>query len=244
VSKGLHLHADRLSYTNPIFGCEAKPGRAILPGTIHLRRNPESFGAPCNARTRNQKGFTVIEMVVSVSLIWMLATIAVPSINHLILQYRVKDAAREIASSLQLLRLRAVSTNNRAYLHFIPPGTSLADGFYTALVDADNNPDDITPAETEATQLRLSDTLAGYKGKRLPSGVSYGWGSGVNKNTQGDPLPTNAVTFSGDRARFSPDGAALAGSVYLKNTLDESYVVTVAITGRVKIWRWNGSRWG
>lgn len=204
-----------------------------------------------NSKSNSKGGYTVVELLVTVAIIGLLSTLALPSINNVILRYRLKDAAREIASSLRLLRIRAISTNFPTYLDFNPVA-GLEDRFYTAFVDEDNMSVHDAPAETEATGLLFRDTYGGFKGNRLPTGVRFGWGSDVEdvgKNTNGDPLPSDGVSFSGDRAKFSPDGMPLGGlsgtgTIYLKNTLDESYAITVAITGRVKIWRWYGSSWG
>ncbi|MBN4054402.1 GspH/FimT family pseudopilin [Nitrospira defluvii] len=190
-----------------------------------------------NSKANSEGGYTVVELLVTVAIIGLLSTLALPSINNVILRYRLKDTAREIASSLRLLRIRAISTNFRTYLDF-NPGASLEDRFYTAFVDEDNMSDHDAPVETEATNLLFRDALGTYKGTRLPTGIRFGWGGCATP-------PCSAVTFSGNRAGFNPDGMPnTSGTVYLTNTLNDSYRVIVAtITGRVKIEKWNGSSW-
>ncbi|MFQ5597023.1 MAG: GspH/FimT family pseudopilin [Nitrospiria bacterium] len=182
----------------------------------------------------NRRGFTAVELLVSVSIVGIMSTLAMPSINNAVLQYRLKSTAREIASSLHLLRLRAISTNAKTYLDFNPV-SGLNDRFYTAFVDADSENDHDAHAETEATQLRFSDTLGGYKGTRLPNGVYYRTPDG-----KGSP-----VTFAGEKAGFNTNGMPnSSGMVYLTNSLGDAYRVKVAtITGRIKIEKWDGSNW-
>ncbi len=168
-------------------------------------------------------------MLVSISIVGIVTALALPSINHVILRHRVKDAAREIASSLHLLRLRAISTNIPTYLDF-----SVGQGFYTAFVDENDDPNMNPPAETEATQLRFRDALGGIKGRKLPEGVRFG-------SVTFPENPAGTV----NRAGFNPDGMpSSAGAVTLENTLSDSYRVSVVpVTGRVKIWKWDGNTW-
>lgn len=194
----------------------------------------------------NRKGVTAIELIGTVAIVGLLSTMALPSMKTAVLRYRLKDTAREIATSLRLLRIRAISTNFRTYLDFNPV-TGLEDRFYTAFVDENNLPNNNPPAETDATNLLLRDTVGGFRGKRLPTGVHYGWGSDVGKGiAKGSTFPpSDAAAFgSGDRAGFSSDGLPITkGTVYLTNDLDESYAVTVNFAGKVKIRKWDGSSW-
>jgi prepilin-type N-terminal cleavage/methylation domain-containing protein len=199
----------------------------------------------------NREGLTITELMVVVTIVGVMAVIAVPAVGDIIAHYRLYGAAREIASTLQLLRLRSIGTNRDAYLDFTPGTVTLSDGFYTAFVDLDGAGDNDGTTEIEATKLNLNDSLGGYRGVLLPSGISFGWGTWGTDVTKRACMgsnttePADAVTFSGDRAKFKPSGSnARLGTVYLANTsISQFYAVSVAITGRVKVCRWSGSSW-
>ena len=199
----------------------------------------------------SREGFTLTELIVVVTIVGIMAMIAVPAVGDIIAHYRLQGAVREIATTLQLLRIRAIGTNRDAYLDFTPGTATLSDGFYTAFVDLDGAGDNDGTTETEATNLNLNDSLDGYSGVLLPRGVSFGWGTWGTDVTKrackgsGTTAPADAVTFSGDSAKFNPSGSnSRFGTVYLANTsISQFYAVSVAITGRVKVCRWVGGRW-
>ena len=88
-------------------------------------------------RFRDAKGFTLIEMMIVGAILGILALIAVPSISQWMARYQMKQAATELAGSLNLARAAAMSrgagitvttamTNGRATLTFggiFPPVT-------------------------------------------------------------------------------------------------------------------------
>lgn len=198
----------------------------------------------------NRDGFTLTELMVVGAIVGVMAVIAIPAVGNVIAHYQLQGAVREIATTLQLLRLRAISTNRDTYLDFTPGTVTLSNGFYTAFVDLDGGTDNDGTTETEATNLNLNDSLGGYSGVLLPSGVSLGWGTwGVDVNKRAcegsGSAPAAAVTFSAERAKFNPSGSnAKLGTVYLANTsISQFYAVSVAITGRVKVCRWVGGDW-
>jgi len=66
----------------------------------------------------NQKGLTLIEMLVVMGLIGIICAIAVPNIPVMLRSYRLRAAANELASTLQFARLTAISQNANSVLAF------------------------------------------------------------------------------------------------------------------------------
>lgn len=64
------------------------------------------------------RGFTMIELVVVVTLIAMFAVLAVPSFQKLIDKYRLKSAAEAMAGELQFARSEAVKLAQPVYMKF------------------------------------------------------------------------------------------------------------------------------
>lgn len=61
---------------------------------------------------RNSAGFTLIEMMATIGVAAILMTIAVPIFFSVLPGLRLNDAARQVATDLQLARMRAISQNN------------------------------------------------------------------------------------------------------------------------------------
>ena len=79
----------------------------------------------------------------------------------------------------------------------------------------------------------------------LPSEVRFGFSSGV-LGPPGNPVQTpdgDGVTFPSNRVNFYAQGSNSMGTVYITND-DLTMALSLTITGRVKIWRWDGEKWG
>jgi type IV fimbrial biogenesis protein FimT len=63
------------------------------------------------SRRLHQQGFTLVELVVTVALVAVLATLAFPSYSAFVQQWRRDSATRELTSSLQLARSEAVRSS-------------------------------------------------------------------------------------------------------------------------------------
>ena len=74
---------------------------------------------------RGQKGVTLIELVVVMAIVAIMALFMAPAIGEWVDNFRIKQAARDIASTLQLAKMHAVSTHQPHQVNFTP-----ADGTY------------------------------------------------------------------------------------------------------------------
>lgn len=59
----------------------------------------------------NQKGVTLLELLVVMVIISIGAALTTPNIGGWMTNYRLRSAAREVASALRLAQIKAVSTN-------------------------------------------------------------------------------------------------------------------------------------
>jgi prepilin-type N-terminal cleavage/methylation domain-containing protein len=59
----------------------------------------------------NQKGVTLVELIVVMVIIAIGAALTTPNIGGWMTNYRLRSAARDVASTLRLAQIKAVSTN-------------------------------------------------------------------------------------------------------------------------------------
>jgi len=75
---------------------------------------------------RQKKGFTIIEMIVTVSIVAILAAIAIPTYYGLMPRYRLNGAARQVMGDLINARMNAVKLNTTMSITFTGSGYTIS----------------------------------------------------------------------------------------------------------------------
>ncbi len=219
-----------------------------------------------NRLSKGEKGFTLVELMMVVSITLLITSLTVFNLLGELPKYRLRSSANKIAATLQYIKIRAVTTNRMAWLDI---NYDTADSHYhTGFVDEApyNVPDN--PADYNAARLDLPDTVGSIPCFKLPPTVSFGFPDGFTSGTgpDGTAYPgagkfittqgvgTYVTGTNGGYFGYRPTGvpvinlqaplsAPTPAVIYLRNTLGQGYAVSVQITGRVKVYRYSNGVW-
>ena len=185
---------------------------------------------------RNNSGFTLIEILITIALISILAGIGGIFLQRYLPIFKLREATRDVASALQNVRLTAIKSGSQCVMVF---GATI-DGEvvdYFSFIDTNRDND------FNGTDVRLNaQNLADYNYVFWGNDTGGGQGDAV-----ADPV-TTAVTFnsidemSAPGVIFNNRGMSLdgsggfgAGTIQLENTLGRVRSVTVSATGNIRI---------
>lgn len=99
-----------------------------------------------NRRHSRSRGYSLSELLTIVAIVGLITMVAVPAFMQLLPQYRMRSAASEVASSLRMLRARAISLRASTQM--------------------------IVDASGDSYRMRVNGVLVGENGRPVPGGVS------------------------------------------------------------------------
>lgn len=197
----------------------------------------------------NQKGFTILELIVVVAIITVVTGIILPVYFSMKPTIRVNGAARQIQGDFMWARMRAISENNNYAIVFGSAGATGPDlSNNTYYIYDDDNGDFNDPAVPDANELVKTVVISGEY-----EGVGYGFVPGMDDTSggtlnAGDPPVTFQPASNISWFKFKPNGRSNKnGSIYLildedetNGRKDRSRAITVILqTGRIKIYDYN-----
>jgi type IV fimbrial biogenesis protein FimT len=192
----------------------------------------------------NDFGFSLIELVIVMIIMGVVASIAFPAFSAWLPNYRLRVAAKDLYSNLQLTKLTAVKQNATSAVIF-DTGASPGKYFICSDPGANGNWDGPTSMGGDDTSIKTVDL------SKYGSGVDYGAGNATDDIPGGGAAPADVITYTtpADVALFSPSGTVInpgtSGSyAYLSNDRGSTYGVgTPSIAGAVILRKWNGDAW-
>ena len=163
----------------------------------------------------SQRGHTLIELMVALSLVGILAVLAVQNLGSRISHYSLRHAGQQLAADLRTIRQKAITEGFSHKIRFMPD--------------------------------LLRYDLPGIAERSLPSQIRFGLNTNVPRLPDTGSIPSDGISFVENKVTFQPNGTivGLGGTVYLTDdsARHDTLAVTVNVTGRVKIYRWNGEKW-
>jgi prepilin-type N-terminal cleavage/methylation domain-containing protein len=181
---------------------------------------------------RQTRGYSIVELLVSMAIISVLSAIAVPSLMRTYRSYQMDDAASQVATELKFTRYEAIRRNDPTKCL-----NNTQNGYLTMYTRNLNAPDDnVHPDEKQIVfsgSATLVDAASVPSSASLPAVV----GSGITLTTMS---PTNGtITFDGRGAKST------AGvTVYWVGNANYGWrAVTVMHSGSVQVWSYATGTW-
>jgi type IV fimbrial biogenesis protein FimT len=194
----------------------------------------------------DNKGVSMIELMIVMAVISILAGLAVPAVIDWMPNYRLKSAARDLYSNIQKARMLAIKTNKEHAIFFDP-----ANKRYQLL--GDPGPDSAWGTGDDTNDRPGPDEIYG-NGDDIPeqppafltnygSGIDFGHGSATTNATQGGgAFEADDVSYTNNIVVLNPTGmlGSLGGYVYLSNNINNCYAVgTPTTVGTIVLKKWN-----
>ena len=180
--------------------------------------------------TGRELGFTVVELVVVLTIIVVLAAVTVPAMSVWLPNYYLRNASMDVFSNMQYAKTEAVRLDS-PYAVVFDPGNdrfSLASGPGADGVFGTGNDDVVVH----------TINLSGY-GKN----IVFGKGNAtVNFDDGGGAFPADSVSFANNAVVFDSRGMCNSGSVYLQNS-KRAYAVGTLMSGVLRIASWSSGAW-
>lgn len=208
-------------------------------------------------QNKNQRGFTLVELLVVVAIILIVSAVVVPNSISAVRNLRLNGAVGDYANLLQQARLRAVRDNRTYQVHVGNPVGNPAAGSTIAWIDIlPANPDGSSGAG--AGNFTAGDPFVTINGDVVlanndASNVSLK--TAVGNTAVFDGTDANTPTFG---PRGTPCHATLNGfaaycatpgtpdqffTIFQSNTNQRIQAVTVDGAGRIQRWLYNGAAW-
>ena len=174
------------------------------------------------------EGYTLIELLLAVSILATLAGIAVPLASGTVDDLRASGAARHMAARIATIRLDAVRRASTVALRFETDG---ADYRFTTFLDRDG--DGVRAADvTRGIDVPLTSP------ERLDhhfAGTRFGLQPGV-PDLDGSTASSDGVRIgSSSFLSTAPNGSATGGTLYIHGRRRQYAVRVLGATGRVRL---------
>lgn len=160
-------------------------------------------------KTRNERGFTLLEITVVVLLAGIVTAIAVPSIVNSLREYRLNAAARQVSDLVQRARMQGIANSTRASVLIDTAGSRVGVVSYNA--DGSVNRTDYFSLPSAVSFQRPSSVTAPLTAAPTSADVSFPAVGGSSTlfqqdfNSRGFPIvatagAVNALYFTNGRS--------------------------------------------
>jgi prepilin-type N-terminal cleavage/methylation domain-containing protein len=211
---------------------------SAAPASHRLVKGDQGFPATLMADkpARSAAGFTLLELMITVVILCILLGLAIPGFSRWVPNYRLRGAARDLYSNLQLAKSGAIRDRTEWAIRF----TSAT----TYEIWSARDPDSPTQNQGWNSFSASDDTLVKTVNlSTYGSGVTFGAGSAT---APVDPSEGGITAVPASPIYFNSRGFTTNNTVvfaYMTNNRNTSYAVGTLVSGVVVLRRWTGSTW-
>jgi len=174
-----------------------------------------------------QRGFTLLELMITMGVIVAMTAAIVPNINTSIQNYRLYASAQEIASQLQSARLRAVRGNTMCTFLMSASGRQFG-------IDVDG---DGAISSSSDVVLSLNNNVSFSNLSTPPISGATTLSNGTRTGIGFTPRGTLTAVASSGLPDYNPANLAASGyAIYPSNTRNHFAAITVSPLGRIRTW--------
>ena len=194
-------------------------------------------------RSSNEKGFTLIELMVVLVIVGILTGLLIPNISGFVAQQEINEAAQNVAGALRSAKEIAITKN-------VSTVVEIDDNTRTYVIYRQPMPGENLPGPTSSFPgVITGDNFVPIETKSIITKGNIGLQTKASKNPSGGSPVANpyiAIGFT-SRGTAGIGNGTDAGTIYLmpdkefaQNKKEKMRAITVsAATGRARIYTWN-----
>lgn len=120
---------------------------------------------------KNQKGVTLIELIIVMVIIAIGATLVAPGISTWMFQYRLRSATRDIGSTMRIAQMKAISNNLTYQISFDPANRSYILQYDTGGLIVNDGDTQILSREVQFNTTFAGNIATFFPDSRVSAGV-------------------------------------------------------------------------